>query len=875
MKFEVHSARKTGFSHSACQLPSVEPSEDELKNASQPLMAQVDTVQLSLPNRKMMDRQDLNVQSVCEWTESQVLDWLTSMNLFKVKDNFQLNHITGSNLPGMTDTKLKEIGIEDIFQRRMVITCLDELCERKASEEDSEGSSTESSDECTSDRSEHDLQEQLFSASIKCHKCGKGIIRGSSRQGFQCAACGLCLHTECIKGKIQPCNSEKLESRKRQTQCSAPSFGSDLCKDVPRSKNKTVPDIICLCCQEVERQMQTSPDVNVVQAYKLSKSNDKVDALKKTVENSGDPFAVPLHDWDLLTICGVLKKYLRELANPLVPTDMYEDFLSAAKETDEQQGVIAIGALVNELPKYHSSTLQFLFNHFSKVAESRVSKGDDGKLDFAKIFCHLILRPDWSEIMNMVDNTSDHMTVIRRLFIFYDNNNNTDMDESDTSCSLPQSLASDGLYEAPSTPSSKTLFANQYEERILPLDQYPWYWADVSREDVQEATTDVEEGSFLVRKATSYPTHGDYTLVLRKGGGNLLIKIYHRHGQFGFCADSCPFESVPSLVSYYQHHSLAEYNASLNLTLRRGIAKPSQYDPYRSSDPQSLLSQLTRNHTELLSLTRECDSLLEKQARMSHDMQKLHQAQESFKELSEIFEEQVEWYTQQKVATDGSAQDSNEVQKNAEELRARLHSINKSKGQLGLNIRQKTGDNLSLTADINSIKPALRSLRRKQDHIVNALLSQGITRHELEYAIRGDHHTASHTSHTSSRLEPLSESALFANKDIPHIHKSTWYVKCTRAEAIENLQHRKDGTFLIRPGSQDNPYSLSIAINGMVGHCKVLEQDGRYGFAAPYILHDTLVDLVLHYKDHSLAHHNSQLNTKLLYPINSHSNDYQ
>ena len=65
-------------------------------------------------------------------------------------------------------------------------------------------------------------------------------------------------------------------------------------------------------------------------------------------------------------------------------------------------------------------------------------------------------------------------------------------------------------------------------------------------------------------------------LCYRKGNSNLLIKIHHRHGQYGFCADSCPFESVPSLVSYYQHHSLAEYNSKLNLKLRRGIAKPCQ-----------------------------------------------------------------------------------------------------------------------------------------------------------------------------------------------------------------------------------------------------------------------------------------------------------
>lgn len=69
----------------------------------------------------------------------------------------------------------------------------------------------------------------------------------------------------------------------------------------------------------------------------------------------------------------------------------------------------------------------------------------------------------------------------------------------------------------------------------------------------------------------------------------------------------------------------------------------------------------------------------------------------------------------------------------------------------------------------------------------------------------------------------------------------------------------------------DRCSSHSCRINGMVGHCKVLNQDGKFGFAAPYILHDSLVELVLYYKDHSLASHNPQLNTRLVFPINQRS----
>lgn len=52
----------------------------------------------------------------------------------------------------------------------------------------------------------------------------------------------------------------------------------------------------------------------------------------------------------------------------------------------------------------------------------------------------------------------------------------------------------------------------------------------------------------------------------RKDGHNKLIKIYHRDGKYGF-SDPLTFASVVELIWYYQHHSLVEYNAMLDLML--------------------------------------------------------------------------------------------------------------------------------------------------------------------------------------------------------------------------------------------------------------------------------------------------------------------
>ena len=92
----------------------------------------------------------------------------------------------------------------------------------------------------------------------------------------------------------------------------------------------------------------------------------------------------------------------------------------------------------------------------------------------------------------------------------------------------------------------------------------------ICREDVTNIMKDMPDGSFMVRDAAR--VKGYYTLTLRKGGVNRLIRIIQKDGLCGF-AEPLEFESVVALVAYYRENSLAPYSPKLDIMLSNPISK--------------------------------------------------------------------------------------------------------------------------------------------------------------------------------------------------------------------------------------------------------------------------------------------------------------
>uniref|UniRef100_A0A8D0AQ33 Myosin IXb n=1 Tax=Sander lucioperca TaxID=283035 RepID=A0A8D0AQ33_SANLU len=198
-------------------------------------------------------------------------------------------------------------------------------------------------------------------------------------KAYMCSACKLICHKKCLTKIITNC----------MTRCaSIPGslhFGVQVC--VLTSKANPVPKVVELLLMHIELNGLYTEGI-----YRKSGSTCRARELHQILAT--DPEGPCLDNYPIHTITGLVKRWLRELPDPLMTFSLYSDFLHAVELPESAERIRAVYQKVDELPPANFNTLERLIFHLVRVAkEEEHNKMSPSSL--AIVFAPCILRsPD-------------------------------------------------------------------------------------------------------------------------------------------------------------------------------------------------------------------------------------------------------------------------------------------------------------------------------------------------------------------------------------------------------------------------------------------------------------------------------------------------
>ncbi|XP_015263126.1 PREDICTED: minor histocompatibility protein HA-1 [Gekko japonicus] len=261
----------------------------------------------------------------------------------------------------------------------------------------------------------------------KCRECNSYVYF----QGAECEECCLSCHKKCLETLAIQCGHKKLQGKLQL-------FGRDFLQAACASSDG-IPFVIKKCICEIEKRALKTKGI-----YRVNGVKTRVEKLCQAFENGKE--LVELSQASPHDISNVLKLYLRQLPEPIMPFRTYNSLMGAAKESlqsgaegkaaknvveledkgaETDQVVVTLVTKLKELlchlPQENLATLKYILQHLRRIVEvEQENKMTSGNLGI--VFGPTLMRPRPTEATISLSSLVDYphqARIVEALIIFY------------------------------------------------------------------------------------------------------------------------------------------------------------------------------------------------------------------------------------------------------------------------------------------------------------------------------------------------------------------------------------------------------------------------------------------------------------------------
>ncbi|XP_062255594.1 unconventional myosin-IXAa isoform X4 [Platichthys flesus] len=235
----------------------------------------------------------------------------------------------------------------------------------------------------------HIFKSTQYSIPTYCEYCSSLIWMMD--RACVCKLCRYACHRKCCLKTTTKC------SKKFDPELSSRQFGVEVSRLT--SDERTVPLVVEKLINYIEMHGLYTEGI-----FRKSGSTNKIKELKLGLDTDVD--SMNLDDYNIHVIASVFKQWLRDLPNPLMTFELYEEFLRGMGLQDKKEMIRGVYSVIDQLSRTHLNTLERLIFHLVRIALQEDTNRMSANA-LAIVFAPCILRcPDTIDPLQSVQDIS-------------------------------------------------------------------------------------------------------------------------------------------------------------------------------------------------------------------------------------------------------------------------------------------------------------------------------------------------------------------------------------------------------------------------------------------------------------------------------------